>query len=66
MFYELCDEVNDHDWAAVLQQLIELLEAILKHTNKKYKRQSKVNFNIGLPVYPILSGFICLFLRCES
>src|SRR5690625_3354679 len=27
MFYELCDEVNDLDWAVALQQLIELLES---------------------------------------
>jgi hypothetical protein len=37
IFYELCDEVNELDWAVALQQLIELLEDTLKQTNKKFK-----------------------------
>ena len=35
MFYELCDEISDLDWAIALQQLIELLEDTLKKSNKK-------------------------------
>lgn len=38
LFYELCDEVNELDWAAALQQLIELLQDALKQTNKKIKK----------------------------
>src|SRR5699024_9721314 len=33
MFYELCDEINDLDWAVALQQLIELLEDVFKKGN---------------------------------
>ncbi len=38
MFYELCDEISELDWAIALQQLIELLEDTLKGTNKKIKK----------------------------
>lgn len=38
MFYQLCDEVNDLDWAVALQQLIELLEDALEKTNNKFKK----------------------------
>lgn len=41
LFYELCDEVNELDWAVALQQLIELLEDTLKKTNKKIQRLIK-------------------------
>ncbi len=30
LFYELCDEVNELDWATALQQLIELFQGVLK------------------------------------
>ncbi len=35
IFYELCDEVNELDWAVALQLLIELLEDVLKRSNRK-------------------------------
>jgi hypothetical protein len=38
IFYELCDEVNELDWAVALQQLIELLEDVLKNSNQKLKK----------------------------
>lgn len=38
MFYELCDEINELDWAVALQQLIELLEDVLKKSNRKIKK----------------------------
>ncbi|WP_243293183.1 transposase [Bacillus sp. FJAT-47783] len=38
IFYELCDEVNELDWAVALQQLIELLEDVLKKSNRKIKK----------------------------
>jgi hypothetical protein len=38
MFYELCDEISDLNWAFALQQLIELLEDTLKESNKKIKK----------------------------
>ena len=41
MFYELCDEISDLDWAIALQQLIELLEDTLKESNKKIQNLIK-------------------------
>jgi hypothetical protein len=38
LFNELCDEVNEFDWAVGLQQLIELLQDVIKQTNKKIKK----------------------------
>jgi len=54
LFYELCDEINELDWAVALQQLIELLQDALKQTNKKFKKliQSQLEQWIsGLPSY---------------
>jgi hypothetical protein len=41
IFYELCDEVNELEWAVALQQLIELLEDTLKKTNTKIQKLIK-------------------------
>lgn len=54
MFYELCDEVKELDWAVALQQLIELLEDALKKTNSKFKKLIKSQLQhwaAGLPNY---------------
>lgn len=54
MFYELCDEVHDLDWAVALQQLIELLEDALKMSNKKVQKLIKSQIQhwiAGLPNY---------------
>ncbi|WP_058306262.1 IS4 family transposase [Gracilibacillus massiliensis] len=54
MFYELCDEVSDLDWAVALQQLIELLEDALKMSNKKVQKLIKSQVQqwiAGLPSY---------------
>lgn len=54
MFYELCDEMNELDWAVALQQLIELLEDTLKQTNNRFKKLIKSQLQqwiAGLPSY---------------
>jgi hypothetical protein len=54
MFYELCDEMNDIDWVVTLQQLIDLLEDTLKHSNKKMSKLIKSQLQqwiAGLPRY---------------
>ncbi|WP_058307366.1 IS4 family transposase [Gracilibacillus massiliensis] len=54
MFYELCDEVSDLDWAVALQQLIDLLEDALKMSNKKVQKLIKSQVQqwiAGLPSY---------------
>ncbi|MFY3792139.1 IS4 family transposase [Ureibacillus sp. MALMAid1270] len=54
IFYELCDEVSELDWAVALQQLIELLEDALKKTNKTIQKIIKSQLQQwidGLPNY---------------
>ena len=54
IFYELCDEVNELDWAVALQQLIELLEDTLKKTHKTIQKLIKSQLQQwidGLPNY---------------
>lgn len=53
LFYELCDEVNELDWAS---------SRCLK-TNQIYtqKKCSKINYSNGWPVYPVISRLICRF-----
>lgn len=66
LFYELCDEVNELDWAVALQQLIELLQDALKKTNTKMKRiiESQLQHWIaGLPSY--IKAYLPISL-CES
>jgi len=66
LFYELCDEVNELDWAVALQQLIELFEDVLKKTNTKMKKliESQLQLWIGgLPSY--IKAYLPISL-CES
>ena len=66
LFYELCDEVNELDWAVALQQLIELFEDVLKKTNTKIKKliESQLQLWIGgLPSY--IKAYLPISL-CES
>lgn len=54
LFYELCDEISDLDWAVALGQLLELLSDVLKESNKKIQNliQSQLQQWIaGLPNY---------------
>lgn len=66
MFYELCDEINELDWAVALQQLIELLEDALEKTNKKLKKLIKSQLQHWFATLP---GYIKAYLPslgCES
>ena len=54
LFYDLCDEVNELNWAVALQQLIELLQDVLKKTNKQTQQLLKNQLSqwiAGLPSY---------------
>lgn len=54
MFYELCDEINELDWAIALQQLVELLEDALEKSSKSFKkliRSQLQQWFSGLPNY---------------
>jgi hypothetical protein len=66
MFYELCDEINDLDWAIALQQLIELLEDTLKESNNKIQKLIKSQLQqwvAGLPNY--IKAYLPISV-CES
>jgi hypothetical protein len=66
MFYELCDEINDLDWAVALQQLIELLEDTFKESNKKIQKLIKSQLHqwiAGLPNY--IKAYLPISV-CES
>ena len=41
LFYELCDQIEDLDWAIALQQLIKLLQNTLQHVNRKIQKMVK-------------------------
>ncbi|MGG0716266.1 transposase [Robertmurraya massiliosenegalensis] len=65
LFYELCDEVNELDWAVSLQQLIELLEDTLKKTNKRVQKLIKSQLQqwiASLPKY--IKAYLSISL-CE-
>lgn len=61
MFYELCDEISDLDWAIALQQLIELLEDILKESNKKIQKLIKSQLQQWIAGLPNYIKAYCLF-----
>lgn len=65
LFYELCDEINELDWAVALQQLIELLQDTLKKINKMTKKSLKVNYSNGLQAFLVISRLICQFLSAK-
>jgi len=54
MFYELCAELNELDWAIALQELFEIIENVAKKTNKritKFVRSQLRKWIDGLPQY---------------
>ncbi len=54
LFYELCDEIHELDWAIALQQLIELLMDVMHKTSKKITNLIKSQLQQwidGLPLY---------------
>ncbi|MCD8502837.1 MAG: IS4 family transposase, partial [Bacillaceae bacterium] len=66
LFYELCDEVNELDWAVALQQLIELIQDALKQTSKavtKLIKRQLQQWISGLPSY--IKAYLPISV-CES
>lgn len=54
LFYDPCDEISDLDWAVALVQLLELLQDVLKESNKRIQKfiQSQLqHWMAGLPNY---------------
>jgi hypothetical protein len=65
-FYELCEEIQDLDWAVALQQLVELLQDTLKKTNSRIKKiieNQLQQWIAGLPSY--IKAYLPISL-CES
>jgi hypothetical protein len=62
MFYDLCDEISELDWAVALQQLIELLEDTLKNWNTKAQKLTKSQLHQWIQVCLTISRLTCLFL----
>uniref|UniRef100_UPI00389A8213 hypothetical protein n=1 Tax=Viridibacillus soli TaxID=2798301 RepID=UPI00389A8213 len=66
LFYELCDEVNELDWAVALQPLIEFLQDALKQMNSKMKKYIEIQLQYWLSGLP---NYIKVYLSiplCES
>jgi hypothetical protein len=66
LFYILCNEISDLDWAVALHQLIELLEYTLKESNKKIQKLIKGQLQqwiAGLPNY--IKAYLPISV-CES
>lgn len=66
MFYELCDEINELDWAIALQQLVELLEDALEKSNKTFKRLIKSQLQQWFSSLPNYIRVYLPSLSCES
>ena len=52
LFYELCDEVNELDWAVALQQLIELIQDALKQTSKQSSYKINKKSTTAVDIWP--------------
>lgn len=66
MFYELCDEVNDLDWAVALQQLIEILEDALEKGGKRIQRLIESQLTQWVSELPNYIKAYMPVLSCES
>jgi hypothetical protein len=65
LFYELCDEINELDWAVALHQLMELFNGALKHIDHKIQKLIKSQLQqwiTGLPSY--IKAYLLISL-CE-
>lgn len=54
LFYDLCDEISDLDWAVALRQLLEILQDILKERNNRIQKFIQCQLQhwiVGLPNY---------------
>jgi hypothetical protein len=66
MFYDLCDEISELDWALALQQLIELLQDALKNSKSGVQKLIKSQLQqwiAGLPNY--IKAYLPISV-CES
>ncbi|QQK75381.1 transposase [Salicibibacter cibarius] len=66
MFYDVCDEVSELDWAVALQQLIELLEDVFNNSNKQMKTFIKRQLQHWIAGLPNYIKVYMPYLGCES
>lgn len=66
MFYELCDEVNELDWATALIDLFEIFDDVLKQTSKKSNKLIKRQLTQWIAALPNYIKAYLPKLGCES
>jgi len=66
IFYELCDEIDELDWAFALQLLIEILEDALQNVNQKIKKFIESQLRKWIVVLPNYIKAYLPKLSCES
>ena len=66
MFYELCTELNQLDWAIALQELFEIIEDVAKKSNKKISKLIKSQLNKWIDGLPQYIRVYLPELGCES
>lgn len=66
MFYELCDEMGELDWAVALVDLFEIFEDVLKQTTKKINKLIKCQLAQWMAGLPNYIKVYLPNLRCES
>lgn len=66
LFYDLCDQIEDLDWAVALQQLVELLQNTLKHVNRKIQEMVKSQLMQWVNALPNYIKAYLPVLVCES
>ena len=66
MFYELCDELKELDWAIALQQLVEILEEALEKSSKIFKKFIKCQLQQWFASLPNYIKVYLPILSCES
>jgi hypothetical protein len=65
-FYELCEEIQDLDWAVALQKLVELLQDTLKKTNSRIKKIIENQLQQWIASLPSYIKAYLLISLCES
>ncbi|SFH00334.1 hypothetical protein SAMN02982927_03547, partial [Sporolactobacillus nakayamae] len=66
MFYELCDEMNELDWAVALTQLMDILHDALTKTKKSIKRWVTCQLTQWIESLPNYIKVYLPKLGCES
>lgn len=66
LFYLLCDEVSQLDWAVALKQLIEILEAVAKKASKKITTLIQTQLQQWIATLPSYIKAYLPFSSCES